>query len=154
MNNLSETFDTSIRQVHVYSLWTHFFMYVRRTIAQPQICAQRKPFVIKKKVSLKIFNIKNRTVFCNPNYTRGQCHIIRVENIRFLLARKSARCHLLLSTARTRQTVRRMYSLYQGDQLNMAVCLWYLVKSNLSKLHVHCSVHWTNHFLQGTRKVE
>ena len=40
----------------------------------------------------------------------------------------------------------------QGGQLNMAVCFWYLGKSELSSVRVYSSVHWTNQFLQGTRK--
>ena len=40
----------------------------------------------------------------------------------------------------------------QGDQLNMAVCFWYLVKIVFSSVHVNISVHWTSHFLKGTRK--
>ena len=42
----------------------------------------------------------------------------------------------------------------QGDQLNMALFFWYLVK----KCFVHCTllytcrVHWISHFFQGTRK--
>ena len=40
----------------------------------------------------------------------------------------------------------------QDDQLNMALCSWYLVKSDLSGVHVYSSVNWTRHFLQGTRK--
>ena len=38
----------------------------------------------------------------------------------------------------------------QGDHLNMAVCFWYPVKSDLSYVHVYNSVR-TSHFLQGTR---
>ena len=41
----------------------------------------------------------------------------------------------------------------QGDQLNMAVYLWYLVKSDLSSVRyctVYIGVHWKSHFLQGT----
>ena len=38
------------------------------------------------------------------------------------------------------------------DQLNMAVYFWYLVKSDLSSVHVYSSAYWTSHFLQGTRK--
>ena len=33
----------------------------------------------------------------------------------------------------------------QGDQLYMAVCFWYLVG-------VYSILHWTSHFLQGSRK--
>ena len=40
----------------------------------------------------------------------------------------------------------------QGDRLNIVVCCWYLVKSDLSCVHVCRSVHWTSRFLQGTRK--
>ena len=36
----------------------------------------------------------------------------------------------------------------QGDQLNMALCFWYLVKTS----PVYWSVHWKSHFLQGTIK--
>ena len=34
----------------------------------------------------------------------------------------------------------------QGDQLNMTVFFWYLVKSNLSNIHAYKSVHWTSYF--------
>ena len=38
----------------------------------------------------------------------------------------------------------------QGGQLNIAVVFLYLVKSDLS---FFCTrVHWTSHFIQGTRK--
>ena len=40
----------------------------------------------------------------------------------------------------------------QGDQLKMTVFLCYLVKSDLSSVHVNSSVHWSSHFSQGTRK--
>ena len=40
----------------------------------------------------------------------------------------------------------------QGDQLNMAVFLWDLGKSDLSSVQVYSGVHWTSYFLQGTRK--
>ena len=39
----------------------------------------------------------------------------------------------------------------KGDQLNIAEFFWYLVISDLSRVNVYCSVHWTSHFLQGTR---
>ena len=32
-------------------------------------------------------------------------------------------------------------SVVQGDQLNMSVCFWYLVKSDLSSVHLYNSVH-------------
>ena len=38
----------------------------------------------------------------------------------------------------------------QGDQLYMAMCFWYSVKSDLSDVRVYCSVHWTSHILKGT----
>ena len=41
----------------------------------------------------------------------------------------------------------------QGDQLSMAVYFWYLVKIDLSRVHVYNSIHWTSHFLKGTRKI-
>ena len=31
----------------------------------------------------------------------------------------------------------------QGDQLNMTVCLWYLVKSDLCSVRYHNRLHWT-----------
>ena len=41
----------------------------------------------------------------------------------------------------------------QGDQINMVVLFWYLVKSDLSSVPIcSTSLHWTSHFLQGTRK--
>ena len=40
----------------------------------------------------------------------------------------------------------------QGDRLNMAVCSLYLVKHDLSSVHVYSTLHWTGYFLQGTRK--
>ena len=39
----------------------------------------------------------------------------------------------------------------QGDQLKMAVFFWYLGKSCFYSERVCSSVHWTSHFLQGTR---
>ena len=33
----------------------------------------------------------------------------------------------------------------------MAVLFWYLLKSDQSSVHMYSSVHWTCHFLQGTR---
>ena len=33
----------------------------------------------------------------------------------------------------------------------MSVCFWYLVKRDLSSVHVYSSLHWTNPALQGTR---
>ena len=36
----------------------------------------------------------------------------------------------------------------QGDQLNMAVFLWYLVISDLSSVHNFSYKHWTRHLLQ------
>ena len=35
--------------------------------------------------------------------------------------------------------------------MNMAVFFWYLVKSDLSSVGYCTRVHWTSHFLQGTR---
>ena len=49
-----------------------------------------------------------------------------------------------------RQMYVQNHILVQGDQLYLAVCFWYLVKSDLSGLHAYSSVHWTCHFLQGT----
>ena len=37
------------------------------------------------------------------------------------------------------------YTMLQGDQLYMAVCSWYLLKTDLSSNMLAC------HFLQGTR---
>ena len=37
----------------------------------------------------------------------------------------------------------------QCDPLNMAVCFWYFIKSVLYR-----RLHWTSHFLQGTRKTQ
>ena len=34
----------------------------------------------------------------------------------------------------------------------MAVCLLYIVKSDLSSVHYCTRGHWTSNFLQGTRK--
>ena len=44
-----------------------------------------------------------------------------------------------------------MYNV-QGDQLYITVCLWDLVKSDLSIVTVQSSVQWKSHFLQGDRK--
>ena len=33
----------------------------------------------------------------------------------------------------------------------MALCLWYLVKSDLLSVRYCTSLHWTSHLLQGTR---
>ena len=40
----------------------------------------------------------------------------------------------------------------QDDQLYITVCLWYLVKIELSSVPVYSSVHWTRQFLQGARQ--
>ena len=42
--------------------------------------------------------------------------------------------------------------LIQGEQLNMALFFWYLVKNYLSSIRYCTSVNWTSHFFQGTRK--
>ena len=42
----------------------------------------------------------------------------------------------------------------QCDKLYMAVCFWFLVKSDQSSVCVYCSVHWTIHFLHGNRKTQ
>ena len=42
--------------------------------------------------------------------------------------------------------------LVQGDQLNMAMIFCYLGNSDLARVHVYSSVHWTSQFLLGTRK--
>ena len=34
----------------------------------------------------------------------------------------------------------------QGDQLNMVVGFWYLVKSDLYSVHWYSIVHWTSRF--------
>ena len=46
------------------------------------------------------------------------------------------------------------FSIYhvQCDQLYMAVCFWYLVKSAISSLRVYSSEHCTSNFLEGARK--
>ena len=44
-----------------------------------------------------------------------------------------------------------MYNV-QSDQLYITVCLWYLVKSDLSIVQVHSSVQWKSHFLHVTEK--
>jgi hypothetical protein len=33
----------------------------------------------------------------------------------------------------------------------MAVCFWYLVKSDMSSVQLYSSVYWTSHILQGHR---
>ena len=38
-----------------------------------------------------------------------------------------------------------------GDQLNMAVCFWYFVKSDMTGVRYCTRVHWTSHYIQGTR---
>ena len=57
--------------------------------------------------------------------------------------------------AQTEQTVptptTKQYFKVQGDQLNMAVCFWCLVKSNLSCVRVYSSRNWTSYFFQGSR---
>ena len=40
----------------------------------------------------------------------------------------------------------------QGDQLNKALCFWYLIGSDFSCVHLYSSVHWISHILQRTRK--
>ena len=40
----------------------------------------------------------------------------------------------------------------QSDQLNMAVLFWYLVNSDMSRVRYCTRVHWTSHFLHGSRK--
>ena len=40
------------------------------------------------------------------------------------------------------------FSRIQSDQLNMAVFIWYLNKSDLSSIHMYSSVHWTSRLLQ------
>ena len=35
----------------------------------------------------------------------------------------------------------------------MAAFFWYLVKDDLSSVHVYISVHWTSHFFQVTRNM-
>ena len=40
----------------------------------------------------------------------------------------------------------------QGYQLNMVVFFWYLVKSDLSKVHVYGNVQWISHFLKVPEK--
>ena len=42
----------------------------------------------------------------------------------------------------------------QGDQINMAVFLWYLIKSDVSSVRYSTRVHWTGNFLQGIRKTQ
>ena len=39
----------------------------------------------------------------------------------------------------------------QDDKLNIAVCFWYLIKSDLSSIRLCARVHWTCHIF-GTRK--
>ena len=39
----------------------------------------------------------------------------------------------------------------QADHWYMAVCFWYHVKRNLSRVRCSSSVHWSRCFLQGTR---
>ena len=40
----------------------------------------------------------------------------------------------------------------QGDQLDIVVCFWYLVKSDQYTHRTH--VHWTSRFLQGSRNTQ
>ena len=41
----------------------------------------------------------------------------------------------------------------QGDQLNKAVCFWYLVKHDLFSVHnVYSSVHWTSNYYKVLKK--
>ena len=44
-----------------------------------------------------------------------------------------------------------LYSI-QGDQLNMALFYWYLVKIQLSSVHVYSSLHRTSHILKVPEK--
>ena len=47
----------------------------------------------------------------------------------------------------------RRFRVYTGGPVKHGrVFLVYLVKSDLSSVHVYSSVHWTSHFFQGTRK--
>ena len=39
-----------------------------------------------------------------------------------------------------------------GSPVKHSRVFWYLVKSDFSSVHVFRSVHWTSHFLKGTRK--
>ena len=45
----------------------------------------------------------------------------------------------------------RSYHHPVGDQMNMAVLFWYLVKSDWSSVRYCTGEHWTSHFLQGPR---
>ena len=40
----------------------------------------------------------------------------------------------------------------QGDQFNMAMFFLYLVKSDLSSVHVYISIHWTRNFYKVPEK--
>ena len=53
---------------------------------------------------------------------------------------------------RTKKKKCVIFTRVQGDQLNIAVSFWYLVKSDLSSERYCTRVHWTSHFFQGTRK--
>ena len=50
-------------------------------------------------------------------------------------------------------TLLRLIAILQGDQLNMDVIFWYLGKSYLLSAHMNSGVHWTSHFIEGTRKI-
>ena len=42
----------------------------------------------------------------------------------------------------------------EGHQFNMAVFFWYFEKSDLSSVHYCTRVHWTSHFVQGTKNTQ
>ena len=88
-----------------------------------------------------------RLVLCNR---RESCLRFRDGSLSILKYRKFLQngsiCHKMY-----RYTIRKFSEVLQGNQLYMAVCFWYLVKSDLSSVCVYtCSLHCQ--FLQGTRK--
>ena len=59
----------------------------------------------------------------------------------------SCRYRTLFNIHVTNSTIFYRYA----DQLNMALCCWYLVKSDFFRMHEFRSVDWTSHFFQGTK---
>ena len=61
----------------------------------------------------------------------------------------------LITMPRSEDLICRFYRFIvyiQGDQSNMALFLWYLIKSDFSNVRYCTRVHWTSHFSKVSKK--
>ena len=113
-------------------------------------CTQDKPLFTRYQKHTAMFNWSP----CIPWYIFS--NIYQIQDIYIFSSRNSKQIQLVeklkFECWLTGDQLQGTFSILQGHQLNMVVFSWYLVKHDLPSVCYCTSVHWTGHFLQGTRK--